>query len=390
MNFSDLGIAPNIAHSLERLSFVEPTPIQAAVLPLALVGSSLVAISQTGSGKTISYLAPLAQRTASGDLSSALVLAPTRELAQQIASVYRSLMGDDASMAVIVGGVEYAPQREALQLNPKVVIATPGRLLDLIGQGVEVAPVDYFVLDEVDQMLDLGFREPIAELAALRKSDAQSLFFSATLPSAAKELLSIIAPNCSRVEFENQKMAVEQIEQLGYYVSRAMMDNLLLHLLRLEQAHRAIIFTRSKAMADRVALLLRDSGFAAEAMHSDRSQSAREHILERFRGGETTLLVATDVVARGVDVDGVTHIFNYGLPLNAEQYIHRIGRTARAGKTGRALSLIEPSEREMQNSICRMMRQHIKIDPSHPYITLDVVKELAEGAKGDKSKRKKR
>ncbi len=390
MTFLELGIEPHIARSLEQLSIVEPTPIQQALLPRAIEGCSLVARSQTGSGKTLAYILPIVQALSQQSSARALVVAPTRELAQQIAGVYSSIVGADDSLAVIVGGVDYAPQREILARAPRMIVATPGRLLDLIGQGIEVAKVSHFVLDEVDQMLDLGFREPIFELAKLREDGAQSLCFSATLPPSVEELLLKVVPDSERVVLAGEKMAIEKIEQLGYYVSMAMMENLLLHLLRVEKAEHSIVFTRSRKMADRVVALLKDNNFSAEAMHSDRSQAAREHILSRFRGGETSILVATDVVARGVDIDSVTHVFNYGLPLSAEQYIHRIGRCGRAGRSGRALSLVTPDEKPMVNEICKMMRRHIIFDAAHPYLTVDVTLALDGCAKGQKSVSKSR
>ncbi len=224
----------------------------------------------------------------------------------------------------------------------------------------------------------------------MREEGAQSLCFSATLPPSVEELLLKVVPESERVVLAGEKMAIEKIEQLGYYVSMAMMENLLLHLLRVEKAEHSIVFTRSRKMADRVAALLKDNNFSAEAMHSDRSQAAREHILSRFRGGETSILVATDVVARGVDIDSVTHVFNFGLPLSAEQYIHRIGRCGRAGRSGRALSLVTPDEKEMVSEICKMMRRHIIFDAAHPYLTNDVSRALDGSAKATKSKSRRR
>lgn len=377
---------------IERLSNANidhPTPIQSRVIPHALSGKSLVATSNTGSGKTLAYLLPIVQMIEQNSALRALILAPTRELAQQIGAVCATITDPAISCAVIVGGVEYTPQRKALERNPHIIVSTPGRLLDLKAQGVEIPTPTHFVLDEVDQMLDLGFRDPIKEIASWRTSSTQTICLSATLPSDVDELLTEISPASERVEVEGESKSVDTIEMLGYYVMPAMMDMLLLHLLRREQCDQAIIFARSRKMADRLTTLLADNGFTAEAMHSDRSQRAREYIIERFRSRETRIMVATDVVARGIDIESVSHIFNYGLPLNAEQFLHRIGRCGRAGRSGRALSLIDPKEKAMVDNICRMIRRHMIIDHSHPYITPEVARSLESTNQQKKGKRRK-
>ncbi len=340
--------------------------------------------SQTGSGKTLAYLLPIveairARSTAQqATHTKALILAPTRELAQQIGHLCTQLC-QVASLrcTTIVGGVEYAPQRLALASHPDIIISTPGRLIDLLEQGAaSVDGLDHLIIDEVDQMLDLGFKEPITALAKFRAPSAQTLCFSATLPCEVVSIVNSLASDIELVAIENQPLSVASIDHLGYYVSLAMMDQLLLHLIRREEPQQAIIFTRSRKMADRVVDLLKRNALEAEAIHSDRSQSAREHILERFRTSQTKILVATDVIARGIDIDSITHIFNFGLPQSAEQYIHRCGRTGRAGRTGTAHSLFTPDEKPMVDEICRLMKRHIVIDNSHPYLTPDVTRAL--------------
>ncbi|MFR9602912.1 MAG: DEAD/DEAH box helicase [Rikenellaceae bacterium] len=375
MNFESLGVDPNIVSTLHGLGIVSPTPIQQRVIPEALARKSIVARSQTGSGKTLAYVVPIVQNLA--DSERALILSPTRELVQQIGEVCAKV--SDKRCVTIYGGVEYATQREELSEGFDIMVSTVGRLIDLIGQGVvDISGIEIFVLDEVDQMLDLGFRDDIIHLASLRSQNSQTLCYSATLPEAVESVVVEIMPQgYIRVDNSDESLAVERIEQVGYYVTMEMMDHLLLHLLRTRPPQRGIIFCRSRKMADRLSLLLRDNEIFAEAMHSDRSQSAREHILSRFKSGETKLIVATDVIARGIDVDDVDVVYNYGLPLEAEQYVHRIGRTARAGRIGQAMTLCAPAEKHMVDKVCKLMRRHIVMSASHPYATPEILRTLS-------------
>ncbi len=365
MNFTDFDISKKLHERLDSLNISQPTDIQQLVIPRALQGESFVARAQTGSGKTLSYLIPTIERLKPEE--QALILAPTRELVLQIGEVCRSIC--EMKCAVIYGGVEYEPQREVLAQNPQIIISTVGRLKDLINQGiVNISGLDIFILDEVDQMLDLGFRDDIIQLSKFRKPSTQTLALSATLPDSVKTIVEIImGPEFKIYEIEGDSLAVRKIEQIGYYVSMAMMDQLLLHILRKESVSRSVIFTRSRKMADRVAELLRTHNFSAEAIHSDRSQAAREHIISRFRGGETAILVATDVIARGIDIENIETVYNFGLPQEPEQYIHRIGRTARAGRSGRAITLCIPEDKPLVDKVCKLMKQHISFVSNHPY-----------------------
>lgn len=401
-SFTLLGVAADIDSLLRKNNICEPLPIQQAVIPRALKGDSLLVSSLTGSGKTLAYLLPLIEQLRGGVSEEnsedegnktsqirALILAPTRELAQQIGHLCDQLC-EVASLrsTIIVGGVDYAPQREALALLPEIVISTPGRLLDLMEQGAaSLSALDYLIIDEVDQMLDLGFKQPITTLSQLRAPSAQTLCFSATLPLEVVETIASLAPNIEQIAIENQPLAVTSIDHRGYYVSLEMMDQLLLHIIRSEQPPQAIIFTRSRKMADRIVALLAQNNIEAEAIHSDRSQAAREHILERFRTSQTSILVATDVMARGIDIESITHIINFGLPLSAEQYIHRCGRTGRAGRSGVAISLFSPDEKPMVGEICRLMKRHIVIDESHPYLTPEVTRALSSSPTSKKKSR---
>lgn len=380
-DFSSLGLDARLVEGLTHQNITKPTQIQQLAIPRILRGESLAVRSQTGSGKSLAYLLPLVQLLSSdgGVGARLLILVPTRELAQQVGRVCRSLSGD-VGVAVIYGGVDYELQREALSSEPEIIVATPGRLEDLIGQGAVdlLGKVSYFVLDEVDQMVDMGFREPISNLVKLRGEGAQSLCFSATLPEGVAEVVSEVVGEVDLIEDRSQPLAAQRIDQSCYFVEQSMMDHLLLHLLRTKLPTRSIIFSRSRKMADRISKMLRENDFAAEAIHSDRSQAAREYILGRFCSGETTILVATDLMARGIDVEGVTHIFNFGLPLSPDQYVHRIGRTGRAGASGEAITLLCVDEKKLLDSTCATMRQRVIVESSHPYMTPAVTRALSE------------
>ncbi|MFI3262020.1 MAG: DEAD/DEAH box helicase [Rikenellaceae bacterium] len=394
MKFEDLGINSSFTERIEKLNISQPTPIQELVISKVLNNSSIVATSQTGSGKTLAYLLPLVQLlTQKGGRGKLLVLVPTRELAQQVGEVCAFLCESTSLKHVVIyGGVEYEPQIEGLKVSD-IVIATPGRLIDILDQKViELNDLAYFVLDEVDQMLDLGFLEPIKLLAQLRTKDTISLCFSATMTEVVKSVIAELCGNIEHLAVENQRLAVENIEQVNYFVEKSMMDSLLLHLLHKENPSQSVIFTRSRNMADRLVEVLSMNGLKAEAMHSDKSQAAREHIIARFKSLETVILVATDVIARGIDIDTITHVFNYGLPQSPEQYIHRIGRTGRAGRSGKAISLTCPTDKLLLESICKLMKQNIPTNSNHPYMTLGVMKALeSQGdAKGTKGRPKKK
>ncbi len=388
MSFKDLGLNISLVERLNSDGILEPTEVQRLIIPRVLQGEDIVVRSQTGSGKTLAYLLPMIHKIiGSGDASERLlVLVPTRELALQVGRVCRQYSA--FNVAVVYGGVEYDPQIESLLSSPKIVVATPGRLQDLVEQGVGgLSEFSNFILDEVDQMVDMGFRDAIMELAKLRAGECQTLCFSATLPDGVQEILEGVSHGMSVVSCETQPLVAQKITQSGFYVEQSMMDQLLLHLMRSKSPKKSIVFCRSKKMADRLTSILKESSIAAEAIHSDRSQAAREHILRRFVEGETTTLVATDLMARGIDVDGVSHVFNYGLPQNPEQYIHRIGRTGRAGAVGEAISLLCPDEKKVLDATCALMRQPIPITTQHPYMSSNITLALQGIAPRKKSRK---
>ncbi len=381
ITFEELSIETQYIERLRQRNIVEPTAVQRLAIPRALSGESVVVKSQTGSGKSLAYILPVVQMLAADERRQTLVLLPTRELAQQVGAEFGRLT--DMDVAIVYGGVDYEPQRALFARQPRVVVATPGRLEDLIEQGVvTLDEVCCFILDEADQMVDMGFRDAIKRLAHLCSSAAQRLCFSATLSDDVKELLCEVVGEYSLVEDGSQPLAAQSVKQLAYFVESELRDQLLLHLIRTLKPQRAIVFCRSRNMAERICGVLTAVEMSAEVIHSQRSQAAREHIIARFMSGETALLVATDLIARGIHVDGVTHVFNLGSPLNGEQYIHRIGRTGRAGECGEALSLLAPDESRSLRQISTLMRQPIEVVTSHPYMTPTVTLALSGEDRG--------
>ncbi len=366
-NFSDLGLTAPILQALQREGYLAPTPIQAQAIPVVLAGRDLLGIAQTGTGKTAAFALPIIQRLAADRRQPmrkgcrVLVLAPTRELATQIAESFR-VYGRHVglSIAVVLGGVGYRPQVQALARGVDVLVATPGRLLDHIAdRNVLLAPTEVFVLDEVDQMLDLGFLPPIRRVVAQLSSKRQSLFFSATMPKEIGDLANALLRDPARIAVTPAASTVERVMQRVLHVESHNKRLLLVELFADPKVSRALVFTRTKRGADRVARHLDAAGIRVAAIHGDKSQSQREQALAAFRASKVRALVATDIAARGIDVDHVTHVVNYELPDVPESYVHRIGRTARAGAYGTAISLCDADERAQLRDIERLTRQVI-------------------------------
>ncbi|MDE2619843.1 MAG: DEAD/DEAH box helicase [Sphingomonadales bacterium] len=355
--FSELGLAEPILRALGAKGYSDPTPIQRQAIPALLEGRDLLGIAQTGTGKTAAFSLPSLHRLA-GDLKPAqpascrmLVLSPTRELAAQIAENIRGYAKYlRLGVQCVFGGVPVGKQARALTAGTDILVATPGRLLDLIDQrALTLRNVEIFVLDEADQMMDLGFIQPLTRVAALLPKNRQSLFFSATMPQSIAELGKRFINNPVRVEVAPQSTTAERVEQYATFLNQAEKQALLTLTLRAGLADgsidRALVFTRTKHGADRVVRHLAGAGVNAAAIHGNKSQAQRTRALEGFRQGSTPILVATDIAARGIDVTGVSHVFNFEIPNVPEQYVHRIGRTARAGADGIALSFVAPDER---------------------------------------------
>lgn len=364
--FTALGVAPSLVRAVVDAGYTTPTPIQERTIPKVLAGSDVLGCAQTGTGKTAAFLLPLLQRLGSDRQRRgvrALVLSPTRELAAQIGQA-AARYGRHSGLrhAVVYGGVSQRGQERDLARSPEVLIATPGRLLDLMGQGlVDLSGVEILVLDEADTMLDMGFVRDVRRIVAAVPKERQTLLFSATMPPAIEELARSILNQPLRVSVTPQGTPAESVEQTVYFVSKPDKRLLLQKVLGEQRVERALVFTRTKHGADRVARSLVQAGVEAAAIHGNKSQNARERTLESFRKGRTTVLVATDIAARGIDVQGVSHVINYDLPNVAESYVHRIGRTGRAGATGRAISFCDQDERKLLKDIERLLRRRIHV-----------------------------
>ena len=366
-SFSALGLAAPILKALQHEGYRQPTPIQAKAIPVALAGRDLLGIAQTGTGKTAAFALPIIHRLAADPRPAlrkgcrVLVLSPTRELATQIAESFRTYGRQlNLSVAVVFGGVGRRQQVQALARGVDVVVATPGRLLDHIAErNLNLAGTEILVLDEADQMLDLGFLPPIRKIVSNLSSRRQNLFFSATMPREIAKLADELLRDPVRVTVTPAASTVASVSQRVLHVESHNKTMLLIELFGDPQMSRALVFMRTKRGADRVARHLEVAGIGVAAIHGNKSQSQREHALAAFRASKVRALVATDIAARGIDIDEVTHVVNYELPDVPESYVHRIGRTGRAGALGFAISLCAPDEREQLRNIERLIRQSI-------------------------------
>ena len=372
--FSELGLADPLQHALIARNHLIPTPIQARAIPELLAGRDVLGIAQTGTGKTAAFALPILHKLFESRGSNgprgprALVLAPTRELASQIGEEFRAY-GKDLHLrqTVIFGGVNQKPQVNALNRGVDIIIATPGRLLDLMDQRrLRLDTVEFLVLDEADRMLDMGFVHDVRKIIATVPKTRQSLLFSATMPGEVARLSGEILRDPVRVEVTPQATLIERLEQSVYHVQAAAKTALLAGILEDPALARVIVFARTKHRANRVAEQLGKRGVDAEAIHGNKSQGARERALKRFRAGEARVLVATDIAARGIDVDSVTHVINYEIPNEPESYVHRVGRTARAGAGGAALSFCDPAERAYLRDIERLIRRRLTVIGEEP------------------------
>ena len=373
-DFPGLGLNEPICRALRAKNYASPTPIQARAIPPLLAGKDLLGIAQTGTGKTAAFALPLMQRLSENRERAgprgarALVLAPTRELAIQIAEAFRAY-GRHLGLryAVVYGGVGQRPQVAALRRGVDVLIATPGRLLDLHGQGhLRLDGLRHVVLDEADRMLDMGFVRDVRKIVAALPRRRQTIFLSATMPDAITDLAAQMLSDPMRVAVTPTATPVARIAQSVFFVAASNKRRLLVRVLQDPALARAIVFTRTKHGADRVARELGKNGVTAEAIHGNKSQGARQRALASFRKGRVRVLVATDIAARGIDVEGVTHVINYELPNVPEDYVHRIGRTARAGGAGAAISFCGPDEQLYLRDIETLTRRKLDIAGGAP------------------------
>ncbi len=375
MQFQALNLIDPLLRAVHAEGYTEPTPIQAQAIPYLLKGRDLIGCAQTGTGKTAAFALPILQRMVEANkprgVTRVLVLSPTRELATQIGdsfAAYGRFTG--FKHTVIFGGVGQQPQVDTWRRGVDILVATPGRLLDLMGQGIiKLNNIEVFVLDEADRMLDMGFIHDVQRVIKALPAKRQTLLFSATMPEAIQALADSILDNPAYVEVTPPATTVEKIAQSVFFVEKKDKHALLEHLLNDASMRRALVFTRTKHGANKLVQQLERGRIQAEAIHGNKSQSARERALANFKSGRTRVLVATDIAARGLDVEDVTHVVNYDLPNEPESYVHRIGRTARAGAEGIAYSFCDIEERAYLRDIEKLIRIRVPVVAEHPYMS---------------------
>jgi len=376
MTFNELNLLEPISRALSNEGYTTPTPIQQQAIPVLLQRRDLLGCAQTGTGKTAAFAIPILQLLHQDELYKkgpagikALILTPTRELAAQIGESFAAY-GKFLRIrhTVIFGGVSQKPQTDALRSGVDVLIATPGRLLDLMDQRfIKLDTIKFFVLDEADRMLDMGFIHDVKKVIARLPQKRQTLFFSATMPGEIASLANSILTNPVRVEVAPVSSTANTVKQQMYFVEKPNKRSLLLHLLKDQSIESALVFTRTKHGADKVAKDLVRAGVHAEAIHGNKSQNARIKALSNFKSRQTRVLVATDIAARGIDIDDLSHVINFELPNVPETYVHRIGRTGRAGASGIAISFCDTEEREYLRDIQKLIAKTVPVIDTHPY-----------------------
>lgn len=374
-DFASLGLLPVCLEALRHEGYEKPTPIQLEAIPSLLAGRDLLGCAQTGTGKTAAFALPTIQHLVSVQQkrqprkARTLVVAPTRELAMQIDTSFGAYgRKTELKRACVYGGVGKVPQIKAVERGVDVLVATPGRLLDLIGDGaIDLSAVEIVVFDEADRMLDMGFIHDVRRIIALLPTRRQTLLFSATMPTEIESLARSLLSNPVRVDIEPEKPTVELIAQSLYYVEKGCKRDLLVHLVRELKVSRAVVFSRTKHGADRIAKTLHVAGIPAGVIHANKGQGNRTRTMEAFRSGQTPVLVATDLAARGIDVDDISHVFNFDMPTEPETYVHRIGRTARAGASGTAVSFCDTEEKRLLKQVERLLGKQIPVVKTHPY-----------------------
>ena len=383
MKFRELGLTPLISASLESMGYAEPTPIQSQAIPPALEGRDILGCAQTGTGKTCAFATPILQRLAQSPRKGervirALILTPTRELALQIQENFEAYgKGLPLRSAVIFGGVGQQPQVEKIKKGLDILVATPGRLLDLHGQGLlDLSHVEIFVLDEADRMLDMGFIHDVRRVLKVLPKKKQTLFFSATMPPEVMELVDGLLHDPVKVAVDPISSPVEVIDQCVYFVDKGNKTKLLAHLVRENDIRSALVFSRTKHGANKIAQDLNKQGLTAAAIHGNKSQTARQQALADFKAGKVRLLVATDIAARGIDIEELPYVFNYNLPEVPETYVHRIGRTGRAGHEGSAVAFCDFAEQEYLKGIEKLIGRKLPVKESDwPMEVLTVAKD---------------
>ncbi len=395
MKFADLHLSQYIKDSLVSLSYVEATPIQELVISQFSEGSDLIALAQTGTGKTGSFVIPILNNLEREETRGieVLILCPTRELAQQTSLYVQKIDKENRfPVATLVGGVDVELQLEDLKKDIRITIATPGRLIDHIDRGsIQLDKIKNYILDEADQMLTLGFLPSLERLQKLLPSEKQTLLFSATMSDEVKTLCKTMIPEAKKIELQKTDLVSKDLKQELYYIEQDNKQLLLIEMLRkLSQEDTAIVFAKMKTEADRLSDFLNQAGFEADRLHSDRSQYAREDIILRLQNKSLRLLVATDIAARGIDIDHITHIYNYDLPQNTDSFVHRIGRTARNGRSGKAITFCDPSEIKKLGEVQKLIKLQIPVINNHTFDNMYLKKAMAKVTADNKKTKKGR
>ena len=399
MNFEDLKLVKPILKALKHQNYIEPTEIQAKSIPLVLSGDDILGSAQTGTGKTAAFAIPIIQHLVKGEYNfqknrkiSSLIVTPTRELAIQIEENFKAYSKyTKLKTTVIFGGVSQHGQTRALSNGIDILVATPGRLLDLMNQGfISINAVKYFVLDEADRMLDMGFIHDIKKIIAKLPKKRQSLFFSATMPQNILELSKQILVNPEKVAVNAISSAADTIQQYLYTTNKNNKKELLLHILKDSKLDQVLLFSRTKHGADKIVRNLKKKNINCAAIHGDRSQNQRQRALKDFKDGKIRLLVATDIAARGIDISKLRYVINYDIPNEPETYVHRIGRCGRAGEEGISISICEPEENAYIRNIEKLIKQKIKVISSNPFPQTDKPMTTAEKKEFEKQKQKRK
>ena len=391
--FSDLGLSEPVLRALADCGYEEPTPIQHEAIPVVMAGDDLIACAQTGTGKTAAFALPLiddiATRSArKGDKPLVLILAPTRELAVQIDENFRAYCRYTGIRTVVVlGGVPSGPQIQKMRDGVDVVIATPGRLIDLMEQkAVSLEDVEFLILDEADRMLDMGFMPDVRWIAEHVPKPRQTLLFSATMTAAVRSLASTVQTEAHIISVAPPATVADNIEQKVMFVRKHHKQDLLLDMVKKQEAGKVLVFVGTKIAAIQVTRHLQSHGVRAAEIHSNKNQAQRQQALEAFTGGKVSVLVATDLMARGIDVDDITHVVNFDLPSDPENYVHRIGRTARAGRAGVAVSLCAIGDVPLLRGVERMMSRSLDVHEDHPWHSSRVAACLSASARAARSR----
>ena len=395
MRFEDLNLHPSLLKAVKDQNYTQPTAIQKKAIPLVIKRNDVLGSAQTGTGKTAAFALPILHHLVSERTNNkirALIVTPTRELAIQIGenftiySKYNSVRN-----TVIFGGVKQGMQTNELAKGVEILIATPGRLLDLIGQGfISLKDIGYFVLDEADRMLDMGFIHDIRKILNKLPKKRQSLFFSATMPKNIIDLSSQILKHPKRISVDPVSSTAETIKQYIYYTNKSGKKDLLLYILKDKSINQLLLFSRTKHGADRIVKNLRKKNIQASAIHGDKSQNQRQNALKSFKDLQIRVLVATDIAARGIDIDKLSFVLNYDIPNESETYVHRIGRCGRAGENGVAISICEPEENIYAKSIEKLIQQKIETVHNHPFVQTEKPMNLQQKKEFEKEKQRKR